>query len=178
MSYPIQTDRLLIEPMGALDAKAFAKYRSDSAIARHQSWVTPYTEAQAMGLIESQAGLVLPPKGEWLQLAIHLAATGELIGDLAIQDLREPGASFEIGFTIATDFQRQGYAKEAASALIEYLIREVGAMRFIATPDSRNLPSIKLLQSLGFTQRPEKSWDEFFKGENVTVDYFELVHTQ
>ena len=75
-------------------------------------------------------------------------------------------------------FQGLGYAKEAVSALIEYLAQEVDAKKFIATPDSRNLPSIKLLKSLGFVQRPEKSWDEFFKGEHVTVDYFELVHAQ
>ncbi len=60
--------------------------------------------------------------------------------------------------------------------LIENLVCEFGAKRFIATPDNRNVPSIRLLESLGFIKRPEKSWDEFFKGENVTVDYFELVH--
>jgi RimJ/RimL family protein N-acetyltransferase len=92
--------------------------------------------------------------------------------------LEDAELSFELGYTISKRFQRQGYAKEAAASLMENLILEVGAKRFIATPDSRNLPSIKLLQSLGFTRRPERSWDEFFKGEDVTVDCFELVHTQ
>ncbi len=178
MPYPIKTRRLRIEPLTQGDLHAFAAYRSDPEIARFQSWDTPYSEAKAMELIQSQVGVELPSKGEWLQLAIHLTESGELIGDLALHSLAEPAEGFEIGFTLAQQFHGLGYAKEAASALIDFLIREQGAKRFIATTDRRNLPSIRLLQSLGFTQRPEKSWEEFFKGENVTVEYFELVHAQ
>ncbi len=178
MTYPMETRRLRIGPLTQGDLHAFAAYRSDPEIARFQSWDTPYSEAKAMELIQSQRGIELPSKGEWLQLAIHLTESGELIGDLALHSLEEPEEGFEIGFTLAQRFQGQGYAKEAASALIDLLIRGQGAKRFIATPDRRNLPSIKLLESLGFIQRLEKSWEEFFKGENVTVDYFELVHTQ
>ena len=178
MTYPLETQRLSIRPLAEADLRSFVEYRSDPEIARYQGWDTPYSETKASELIESQAGIDLPSKGEWLQLAIHLTETGELIGDLALHALDEPQEGYEIGFTVSKAFQGQGYAKEASAALIEHLVREIGARRFIATPDSRNLPSIKLLESLGFVQRPEKSWDEFFKGENVTVDYFELVHTQ
>ena len=178
MTYPLITKRLRIEPLGNAAVADFADYRSDPDIARYQTWDTPYSNAQALELIEPQAGIELPPKGEWLQLGIHLVETDQLIGDLALHNLEDPEPSFEIGYTITTRFQGQGYAKESAAALIEFLVREQGAKRFIATPDRRNLASIKLLKSLGFVQRPEKSWDEFFKGENVTVDYFELVHAQ
>ncbi len=178
MIYPLKTIRLRIKPLSKEDSADFAAYRSDPEIARYQSWDTPYSKAQALELIESQTGMNLPPKGQWLQLGIYLIETGELIGDLALHALEETEPSFELGYTISKRFQGQGYAKEAVATLMENLTREVGAKRFIATPDSRNLPSIKLLQSLGFMQRPERSWDEFFKGENVTVDYFELVHTQ
>ncbi len=178
MIYPIKTSRLRIEPLSEEDSAEFATYRSDPGIARYQSWDSPYSQAKALELIESQAGMNLPAKGEWLQLGVYLIETGELIGDLALHALEETEPSFELGYTISKRFQGQGFAKEAAAALIEYLILQVDAKQFIATPDRRNLPSIKLLQSLGFAQRPEKSWDEFFKGENVTVDYFELVHAQ
>ncbi len=177
MIYPIFTSRLNISPLARADAKEFSDYRSDPEIARYQSWDTPYREAQALALIESQSGIELPPKGEWLQLAIRRSDSDELVGDLALHAL-ESKREFELGYTIAKAFQGRGYAREATAALIDFLIRNQGARRFIATPDSRNLPSIKLLISLGFVQKPEKSWSEFFKGEDVTVDYFELVHTQ
>lgn len=177
MNFPLRTSRLIIEPLAPRDAPSFANYRSDPEIARYQSWDTPYSEAQAIALIESQVGLQLPPKGEWLQLAVRIQATDAHIGDLALHTL-EDDRDFELGYTIAKAFQGQGYAKEATAALIDFLIRNHDARRFIATPDSRNEPSIKLLHALGFTQRPEKSWCEFFKGEDVTVEYFELVHTQ
>ncbi len=173
----IQTPRLSIAPLSHSDVVTFVKYRSDPEIARYQSWDTPYSEAQALALIESQSGIELPRKGEWLQLAIHLRDSDAHIGDLALHTLEDDG-DFELGYTIAKAFQGQGYAREATAALIDFLMKNHGARRFIATPDSRNLPSIKLLISLGFVQKPEKSWSEFFKGEDVTVDYFELVHAQ
>ena len=176
MTYPLEPQRLSISPLTAADLRSFVEYRSDPEIARYQGWDAPYSETKASELIESQAGIDLPPKGEWLQLAIHLSSTGELIGDLALHALDESHEGYEIGFTVAKRFQGQGYAKEATTVLIENLVCEFGAKRFIATPDNRNVPSIRLLESLGFIKRPEKSWDELFKGENVTVDYFELVH--
>ncbi|MEY2826106.1 MAG: hypothetical protein RLZZ122_470 [Actinomycetota bacterium] len=172
MNFPLRTSRLIIEPLAPRDATSFANYRSDPEIARYQSWNTPYSEAQAIALIESQIGLQLPPKGEWLQLAVRIQATDAHVGDLALHTLEDDG-DFELGYTIAKAFQGQGYAREATAALIDFLNRNHGATRFIATPDSRNLPSIKLLFSLGFVQKKEKSWSEFFKGEDVTADYFE-----
>ncbi len=176
IAYPIETPRLIIRPLAEADLESFVQYRSDPEIARYQGWDAPFSETKARELIESQAGIDLPQKGEWLQLAILLKASGKHIGDLALHQLDEPDVEFEIGFTIANRFQRKGFAKEAVAALIESLVRQLGAKRCIATPDRRNLPSIRLLASLGFVQIPEKSWDEFFKGENVTVDFFELVH--
>ncbi|NBU23550.1 MAG: N-acetyltransferase [Actinobacteria bacterium] len=178
MIYPLKTNRLRIEPLALADAPEFAAYRSDEDIARYQSWDAPYSVDKAIELIESQAGLELPAKGDWLQLGIHLTETGDLVGDLALHALDEIEVGFEIGYTIATRFQRQGFAKESVTALLAYLLQELGAKRVIATPDRRNLPSIRLLKSLGFVQREERSWEEFFKGENVTVDYYELVNTQ
>jgi RimJ/RimL family protein N-acetyltransferase len=172
MNFPLRTSRLIIEPLAPRDATSFANYRSDPEIARYQSWNTPYSEAQAIALIESQIGLQLPPKGEWLQLAVRIQATDAHVGDLALHTLEDDG-DFELGYTIAKAFQGQGYAREATAALIDFLNRNHGATRFIATPDSRNLPSIKLLLSLGFVQKPDKSCSEFFKGEAVTADYFE-----
>jgi RimJ/RimL family protein N-acetyltransferase len=121
---------------------------------------------------------MLPAKGDWLQIGIHLSETDELVGDLALHHLDELAPGFEIGFTVARKHQNLGYAKEAASRLIGELRDALGVNRFMATSDRRNIASIKVLNSLGFEQRADKSWDEEFKGELVTVDYFELVHTQ
>lgn len=174
MSFPILTERLTIRPLTMGDLDTFVTYRQYPDIARFQGWETTYSKEQATDLIESQAGLVLPEKGSWLQLAIHSLLSNEHVGDLAIKSVEEEDSTFELGFTIAKQHQGQGFAKEAASKLMSYLVLEAGAQRFVATTDSRNSASIKVLSSLGFKQNVSKGWTENFKNEEVTVEYFEI----
>jgi RimJ/RimL family protein N-acetyltransferase len=172
--YPLITTRLSIKPLGIDDLNAFVSYRTDPEIARFQSWDTDYSESQALALIQSQAGISLPEPGDWLQLAVHDSTTGQLLGDLALHKVEDEESVFEIGFTFASQFQGKGFAKEAASALIEHLFQQQNASRVIGATDSRNLPSIKLLLALGFAQNPARGWTEEFKGEFVRVEFFEL----
>jgi RimJ/RimL family protein N-acetyltransferase len=178
MPYPLLTQRLSIEPLALADLESFVQYRQDPAIARFQSWDTTYSKEQAIELISSQAGVLLPAAGDWLQLGIHHQLTGKLLGDLAVHLLEEAEPSYEIGFTIAGKHQGQGFGSEAAAKLIDHLFDEAGASKVIAQTDSRNLPSIMLLTRLGFKQQTEKSFTEHFKGEVVKVDYFEIFRNK
>ena len=175
MFYPLLTERLSIQPLTMADLESFVTYRRDPEIARFQSWDTSYSHSQAKELIESQNGVLLPAKGDWLQLGIHFGTSEELIGDLAIYRLDEERIAFEIGFTLARQFQGHGYAREALLALMDYLIDEVGATKLEASTDRRNISSIKLLEAVGFLQVPARTFTEEFKGENVTVDVYSRV---
>lgn len=172
MFYPLLTERLSIEPLALSDLDSFVDYRQDPEIARYQSWEPSYSKAQGKELIEGQLGVRLPGKDQWLQLGIRHRTTGELLGDLAIHSIEDDQSIFEIGFTLARQHQGQGFAREAARKLLEQL-RLQGATKFFANTDSRNAPSIKLLTELGFTPQPSLGWTERFKGELVTVEYFE-----
>ena len=174
MTYPLRAERLTIQPLSLDDLDAFVTYRRDPSVALFQSWDTSYSSEQGRALIEGQAGVLLPAPGEWLQLAIHSINDGELLGDLALHRLDDPQLTFEIGYTLAPLHQGKGFAREAVARLLQFLGNEVGATKVIATPDRRNEPSIRLLTALGFQLIPSKSWNEDFKGENVTVDYFEI----
>lgn len=178
MIYPLLTERLSIEPLALPDLEPFVKYRQDPAIARYQSWDESYSLDQGLALIASQAGVQMPEKGDWLQLGLHDRHSGLLIGDVAIHALADQSDCFEIGFTVAKEFQGRGYAREAVNKLLEYLVTEEAAKTFIATPDSRNEASIRLLVSLGFQQNQSKAWTEEFKGETVTVFYFERIQSR
>jgi RimJ/RimL family protein N-acetyltransferase len=174
MTYPILTERLGIRPLAMVDLDTFVSYRQDPDIARYQGWETTFSMSQAIDLIESQSGSLLPVKGEWLQLAIYCLDSHVHVGDLAIKSVEDEDSTFELGFTIAKPHQGQGFAKEAASKLINYLVSEAGAKKFIATTDSRNSASIKVLAALGFKKHNDKGWTERFKNEIVAVDYFEI----
>ena len=175
MTYPLITERLSIQPLALADLETFVEYRQDPEVARFQSWDTSYSHSQAEELIQSQNGVLLPEKGNWLQLGIHLGVSGELIGDLAIHRLDTESLEFEIGFTLARQFQGHGYAREALLALRDYLINEVGITKLEASTDRRTLSSIKLLETVGFHRVQARTFSEEFKGEIVTVDVYSRV---
>ena len=173
MSYPLLTERLSIQPLSIADLETFVEYRQDPEIARYQSWDTSFSHSQAEELIQSQSGVQIPDKDDWLQLGIHLGVSGALIGDLAIHRLDEEDIAFELGFTVAKQFQGHGYAREALLALMDYLFNEVKAIKLEASTDRRNIRSIKLLEAVGFHHEQTRTFTEEFKGEIVTVDVYE-----
>ena len=58
---------------------------------------------------------------------------------------------YEIGYCFHTDYHRKGYAKESISAILNYL-KTKGIYHFKAGTGLENIPSVKLLNSLGFKQ--------------------------
>lgn len=174
MFFPILTKRLSLSPLETSDLDSFLRYRQDPEVARYQSWEPSYSEAQAADLIKSQEGVSFPAEDQWLQIGIRLQISRELVGDLGLHSLLDPD-QFELGFTVATKHQGNGYATEAARALLDQLFTEHRAKSVVASADSRNLPSKAVLRGLGFLNQPHKSWIEEFKGETVTVEFFELL---
>jgi RimJ/RimL family protein N-acetyltransferase len=61
------------------------------------------------------------------------------------------GPVFEIGYIVAKHAQGAGVARECSEALIAQLWHE-GARKLTAEVDTRNTPSVRLLESLGFTR--------------------------
>lgn len=173
MAFPLITQRLSISPLQLADLASFIRYRQDPDVARYQSWEPSYSMEQGRELIRSQEGMEFPDVDEWLQLGVRDRGTQRLIGDLALHKLEEAGV-FEIGYTFASDSQGKGYAYESAARLVQFLFDESAAHKVIATPDSRNSKSISLLKRLGFAEDPAKAWVEEFKGETVSVQFFEL----
>lgn len=173
MRYPLTSDRLRIEPLRLSDAESFVLYRQDPEVAKYQGWDSSYSLQQGLDLITSQQGVELPEVGDWIQLGVYDRATGELLGDVGLKRLEDQGW-FEIGFTIATRYQSKGYAKSAVEVIVQSLFADRSAVGVVAQTDARNRKAQQLLNGLGFQNKPNRQFEEFFKGEQVRVDYFEL----
>lgn len=57
----------------------------------------------------------------------------------------------DLGFALLEDFWGQGYAYEAASAVLQHAKRALGVSRLLAITSSQNERSGRLLEKLGFT---------------------------
>jgi RimJ/RimL family protein N-acetyltransferase len=53
---PIATERLVLRRFTPADAAGLAAYRSEPAVARYQSWATPYSVSAAQRLIGQPEG--------------------------------------------------------------------------------------------------------------------------
>lgn len=148
---PIDTDRLRLRRFRAEDAPAFARYRADPEVARFQGWEAGYPLAQAETFVAEMATARPGVPGGWFQVAIADPASDELIGDCVLHLLPQDPEIVEIGYTIAPEHQGNGYATEAARALIAYAFDGLGVRIVRATADARNVASIRVAERLGMT---------------------------
>ncbi|MEW5870964.1 MAG: GNAT family N-acetyltransferase [Chloroflexota bacterium] len=81
---------------------------------------------------------------------IFLLESGEHIGCCGLRPYDLPGQVYEIGFHIRSAHWRQGYAIEAARAVIDYAFRQLGAKALFAGHNPNNQASRALLLKLGF----------------------------
>lgn len=59
---------------------------------------------------------------------------------------------YEVGYCFHSDYHKKGFAKESLLALIKYIKEQKSVVRLSAGTALDNLPSVKLLTSLGFRQ--------------------------
>jgi len=147
---PLVTKRLTLRAMTIDDAPALAERRSDPTTAEYQSWTVPYALERAQKLITEVIAKDGPRPGDWFQAAITLTGTGQTVGDV-VAFLTENGHTAEIGYTLDIDARGNGYATEAAAAMIDHLVHVIGVHRIEASTHPENVASNRVLERLGFS---------------------------
>lgn len=160
----IESERLLIRNLKNSDLDNFHSYRSNPEVTKYQGFDV-MNMAAAEAFIAGQIDKMFGEPGAWVQYAIENKETAQLIGDCAIKlDAYDPRMA-EIGMTIAPQHQQKGYAKEAMSAILNFLFKVKGLHRVVETVDAENIASINLLKSLNFRQEGHFIENIFFKGK-------------
>ena len=167
----IATPRLRLRPFGPADLPAFAAYRADPGVARHQSWDAGYTLADAERFLAEQAGLALGTPGEWVQVAIADRERDALLGDCACLVLTDRDGRG--GVTLAPASQGAG-SRPRRCALIGELFGP-GMHRVIAQADDRNAAVQRLLERLGLRLEARHVEADWFKGEWTTLRVYAVL---
>ena len=161
---PLTTQRLVLRRLTDSDAPALAAYRNDPEVARYQSWER-CSLVEAKALINEYRHQPFGKPGEWLQAAIALRTTDELVGDIAMKLQGHDPRQAMIGFTVARGHQRHGYAREIISGLFDYFFGAMKLHRVMADCDPRNHASWGLMESLGMRREAHHRQNLWFKGE-------------
>ena len=141
----IHTDRLRLRLLRLDHVANFTAYRNDPRLAEYQAWELPFTSDQGHAIAAEQANRDDVADGEWTTIAIELDRAH--IGDV-VANVHSGGGVAEIGYSLMAEHQGLGYASEAAGALVDHLIAG-GAQRIEAGLDTRNVPSMRVLEAIG-----------------------------
>lgn len=149
MFEPIRTQRLVLRWTKPSDAQAFFERRNDPAVAEYQDWELPYPLERAEASMAALAEIDTPPNDEWCVLTVADHNDEEIFGDLVLK-LENDGRTAEVGYTFAQEHWSKGFATEALSALIDWLLYTQGVSRVYAMLHPDNVRSARVLEQCGF----------------------------
>lgn len=155
--------RLRLRRLRQGDAEAVCAYRAMPEVARFQSWDS-YGPADATALIAGQERSPPCAAGSWLQLALVLAESGDLVGDCGIHFPLADARQVELGITLAPRHQGRGLATEAVATVLRYVFDSLGKHRVWAVTDADNDRAAQLFRRLGFRQEAHFVEHVWFKG--------------
>jgi ribosomal-protein-alanine N-acetyltransferase len=88
-------------------------------------------------------------RGRAINFAIRLRTSGALIGSVGLRDIDPEHLQAELGFWIGREWWGNGYAREAAAAVIAFGFEGVGLNRIYAHHMDRNPAAGRVLQAAG-----------------------------
>lgn len=143
-----ETKRLFLREWTMQDLDAWAAILSDAEVMRY--YPKPFDRQKVQDWIAwNLENYRTDGFGLW---AVHLRATGELLGDCGITMQQIHGQRLpEIGFHMKKSVWGQGYATEAAKACLAWGMQQTDFPAFYCYQKSTNLPSRRVAEKLGMT---------------------------
>jgi RimJ/RimL family protein N-acetyltransferase len=163
--YPIATARLLLRPFTPDDLDALNSFQSRADVARYLYWSPRSRAESAAALAKRIHSATLTKEGQFLAVAVELASSGRLIGDLNLEWVSSEHRQGEIGFVFHPDHHGKGLAAEAVTELLRLGFEDLGLHRIVGRCDGRNAASIALMERLGMRKEAHLKENEFVKGE-------------
>ncbi|WFE34943.1 GNAT family protein [Micromonospora sp. WMMD975] len=162
---PLRTDRLLLRAFTADDLAVVRDYRGRPEVTRFL-YHEPYDDAAARAAIDRLVRrTALRAPGDVLNLAVTLADTGVVVGDVLLTWTSRDHRQGEIGYVAHPDHTGRGYVTEAARELLRLGFDGLGLHRIVGRLDARNAASARVLERLGMRREAHLRENEFVKGE-------------
>ncbi|HET6172733.1 MAG TPA: GNAT family N-acetyltransferase [Gaiellales bacterium] len=160
----IETERLVLRPFRDSDLDDLHAMRSLPEVVRYLYGEVRTREESEELLAERLALTSLREDDDSLALAVERRSDDRVIGDLSLWLRSAAHRQGEIGFVFHPDAQGQGYAREAAAALLGVAFGQLGLHRVFGRTDGRNEASAALMRRLGMRQEAHLRENELFKG--------------
>jgi [ribosomal protein S5]-alanine N-acetyltransferase len=148
----IETSRLLIREYFTDDIAMLHKILSDPITMCF--WPEPFTVDQTNAWVERS--MTSYAENGFGRFAVLLKQTGELIGDAGILKSEINGKiENDLGYIIYHPFWNNGYATEAAEAILRRGLDSIGLRRIAANIAFDNIPSQRIAEKIGMKKESE-----------------------
>lgn len=160
----LETERLLLRPYRAADARRIQRLAGDKQVAKTvsavpypyedgmaEAWIDVALEGLAQGRNLHLAIVVKPeyvPEAATADDAAEMGADGLFIGSMGFEFNRLANAA-ELGYWIGYPYWNRGYATEAARAMVAYGFETLGLNRIQACHMDHNPASGRVMQKIG-----------------------------
>lgn len=159
----LETPRLYLEPVRRDHAPLLFETLSDETIYSYIPTDPPSSVAQLESRFERLASRHSPEGFEvWLNWAIRLKTKSRYAG--LVQATIRPDGEALLAYELNQAYRGQGFAAEACREVIAELCGHYGVTFLTAYVDTRNAPSIRLLERLGFSRKEYVAQADYFKG--------------
>jgi len=169
----LETKRLILRQIQYYDVESMHRMRTDPAIMEYMDTEIPTaineTENKLKQEIESFS------KGESLYWAIALKSTNKIIGGAGYWRMIKEHYRAEIGYQLLPEFWRKGYTLEALKTIIQFGFEKMGLHSIEGNVNPKNVPSIKLLEKLGFKQEAYFKENFYYNGKFLDSAIFSLI---
>jgi ribosomal-protein-alanine N-acetyltransferase len=170
----LETDRLILRDYRHEDWERVHIYGSVPEFSKFELW-GPNTLDDTKKFVSDMVDQTEQKDRHKFDFAVCLKENGLLIGGCGIR--RESHASLvaNLGWAINPEFQNQGFATEAARALIRFGFDKLGLLVIYATCDTRNTPSSKVMEKLKMERVGCINGDKIQKGHLRDTYRYELI---
>ena len=171
----LATERLDLRPVSEADLPWLLAEMNTPEVMRHLGG-SRSEEAVAKNLADDLAAMA---EGTCIRWTIWNRETQRRIGRTGLFRVRSPAApdglrgQREIGWSLASACEGQGYATEAARAVLAHAFDTLGFEVIYAQASDNNGPSTRLMARLGLSRVPEFDYDDpdYERQENPTRVY-------
>ena len=162
----IETPRLLLRPPLVSDAADVFEWVSDPVVNRYMPYTLYESEEQAAQWLAS-----LRPEDN--DFAFCLKDTGKVIGTGGVSPNAD-SSIYELGYNLNRAYWGQGYATEAAKAMLTWAHDSLNAHDFVASHVYANVASGKVLRKCGFVFEHFGQYARFDGSETFDATFYRL----
>ena len=158
--FSIATERLVLRDWREADVEPFIRHTNTPAVMRWLGGVRPDTDLSDMILRVFQDWQRERGFTFW---AVERREDCALLGFCGLKLASDEGTKIkglhEIGWRLRQDAWGRGYAREAATASLDFAFGPEGAERVVALTVIGNEASWRLMERLGMTRRPDLDYE-------------------